>query len=191
MNQLRKGWQWVVSGMATLLIVATLGGLGTHYAFAQENQGARTPMMQGDKQERQNGANAQQDSQPGDNEAQGNQEGGNENDGFQNQSFQGREGGLGEGHSEGEGFLALIPIAIVGLLGLWVVRNWSNNNNRLIGMLRGASAKVQSTVTTVNHAPNVLEVVQLRYAKGEIQRDEFETLMSDLGGVVQPTSADA
>jgi len=200
MNRLQKGWQWVVGGTATLLVVAALGGISSHHAFAQENQGGATQganapvgeqgavgtQAANQGQERQGGQNGQQDNQASvneatDNQARGNEASGNENGRFQNEGFQGR--------GEGEDFLFLIPIAAVGLLGLWLARNWSNTNNRLIGLLRGASVKMQSTVTPAAGTPTALEIVKTRYAQGEINREQYEIFVRDLAGDAQPTAA--
>lgn len=194
MNQFQKSWRWMIGGAATLLLVATLAGIGNHHAFAQENQGERTPLSQsvnapqGEKgaQGDQTEGNEEQNRQFGNTEAQDNSAQDNENGRFQNEGFRG-----GERRGDEEGLLFLLPLAVAGLLGVWVVRNWSNTNNRLISFLHRTSSKAQSSATPVNRTPSVLEIVKMRYAKGEINQAEFETLMHDLSGDVQSTVASA
>jgi hypothetical protein len=82
------------------------------------------------------------------------------------------------------------------LLVLWIVRNWSNPNNRVASFLRGLVTNVQSTVQSTvqpstpvtSSGQSALEVLQSRYAKGEISREEYQTIRRDLVGEVAPVA---
>ena len=95
-----------------------------------------------------------------------------------------------------EGLGMAVVWAVVILLVLWIVRNWSNPNNRVASFLHGLVTNVQSTIHSVAQstgqasAPvtsggqSALEILQSRYAKGEISREEYQTIRGDLLGEV-------
>lgn len=84
------------------------------------------------------------------------------------------------GHGEGGfgffagGIMTAIWAAIIVLVVLWVVRNWSSPKNPITRMMQPA------TTVTAGSPQTPLEVVQMRYAKGEINREEYESLRRDL-----------
>jgi|LDZU01.1.fsa_nt_gi putative membrane protein len=55
-------------------------------------------------------------------------------------------------------------IGIVFLV-IWIVRELNNNNRR----------------SNKNEASSAVEIAKVRYAKGEITRDEFQNILTDLG----------
>ena len=83
--------------------------------------------------------------------------------------------------------------AIIVLLVLWIAKNWSSPKNPLTNFAwRAASAVQPPTAASVTQTP--LEILQTRYAKGEITREEYETIRRDLTGetpsaAVPPTEA--
>ncbi len=89
-------------------------------------------------------------------------------------------GGGGFGFFVG-GLVTAVWAAIIVLAVLWVVRNWSSPKNPITGMIQRA------TTGTAGSTQAPLEVVQMRYAKGEINREEYESLRRDL--TVEATSA--
>lgn len=74
----------------------------------------------------------------------------------------------------------LLWTVLIVLVVLWIVNNWS----KITGWFshKASALKSSAPVTT---AKTPLEVVQMRYAKGEISREEYETLRRDLGGESQ------
>src|SRR5262249_31588391 len=72
------------------------------------------------------------------------------------------------------GFMTAICAAASVLAVLWVVRNWSSAKNPVKNFLARAGAPA------VGNTQTPLEVVQMRYAKGEINREEYEALRRDL-----------
>src|SRR5689334_8068203 len=58
--------------------------------------------------------------------------------------------------------------ALIVLLVLWVVRNWSNPRNPVTAFARRAASAVQASTTGVGGTQTPLEILQARYAKGEI-----------------------
>src|SRR3954470_2594436 len=81
------------------------------------------------------------------------------------------------------GLVTAVWAAIIVLTVMWVVRNWSSPKNPVKNFLdRAGTPAVGNTQTP-------LEVVQLRYAKGEITREEYEALRRDLAGEAPATQA--
>jgi putative membrane protein len=68
---------------------------------------------------------------------------------------------------------ALIVLAV-----LWLVRNWGG----IKSTLQRATTPAGSGATPATPVQTPLEIVQMRYARGEITRDEYETLRRDLSG---------
>jgi len=69
------------------------------------------------------------------------------------------------------------------LLVLWVTRNWDTIKSyasRTASSIRSSSAPVAAA----SQMP--LEILQTRYAKGEITREEYETIHRDLVGAAAP-----
>jgi uncharacterized membrane protein len=102
-----------------------------------------------------------------------------------------RMGGFERGGHEGFGFFAgglltAVWAAIIVLAVLWIVRNWSNPNNPVTKVWNRATTP-GAAASAAMQAP--LEIVQMRYAKGEINREEYETMRRDLMGDVPPTPA--
>lgn len=80
------------------------------------------------------------------------------------------------------GLLSVLWTVVIVLAVLWVTRNWSSITSyfrRTATSLKSSSAPV-STQTP-------LEILQTRYAKGEITREEYETIRRDLTG--EPAAA--
>jgi uncharacterized membrane protein len=84
------------------------------------------------------------------------------------------------------GLMTAIWAALIVLLVLWIARNWSNPNNPLKGALRRAGNALQSGTTVSSPLQTPLEIVQTRYAKGEISREEYETMRRALMGEAPP-----
>lgn len=80
-------------------------------------------------------------------------------------------GGLGQ----------LLWTVLIVLAVLWVVKNWSK-----ISAWFSSKASALKSGGAPSNAQTPLEVVQLRYAKGEIGKEEYETLRSDLSGEGTP-----
>ena len=88
-----------------------------------------------------------------------------------------------------EGLGVAVVWAVVILLVLWIVRNWSNPNNRVASFLRGLLTSLQPSDNTVRSSAvssqqTPLEVLQSRYAKGEISREEYQAIRADLASEV-------
>lgn len=103
----------------------------------------------------------------------------------------GRMGGGAAGmmmRGGGGGFLIgglgnLLSTVLIVLAVLWVVKNWT----QIKGWLNNATASLKNSVSSAtNSGPAPLEVVQMRYAKGEISKEEYETLRNDLSGEGTP-----
>ena len=89
----------------------------------------------------------------------------------------GRMMGGGPGFLLG-GLVHIVWTALIVLAVLWVVRNWSWISSSL---RRSASAiQIGSSAGSVAQTP--LEILQTRYVKGEITRDEYESILRDLAG---------
>lgn len=78
--------------------------------------------------------------------------------------------------------------ALIVLLVLWIVRNWSNPNNPITAFARRAADAVKSNSGAALATQTPLEIVQTRYAKGEITREEYETIRRDLTGEAPPVA---
>jgi len=102
-------------------------------------------------------------------------------------------GGHPGGHFGGfffGGLITAVWAALIVLLVLWIVRNWSNPNNPLTSFARRAVATVKSSSVLAPAAQTPLEIVQTRYAKGEINREEYEMIRRDLTGEAPAVSSD-
>jgi putative membrane protein len=93
-------------------------------------------------------------------------------------------GGYGGGFFLG-GLLTAFWAALIVLLVLWIVRNWST----ISAATRRAAASVQTGSPGASSVQTPLEIVQTRYAKGEISREEYEAIRRDLLGEAPPTQA--
>ncbi|MFN8491014.1 MAG: SHOCT domain-containing protein [Caldilineaceae bacterium] len=79
------------------------------------------------------------------------------------------------------GLMTAVWAAIIVLLVLWIAKNWSSPKNPIPGLFQRASTAVQTSIgKSATQTP--LEILQIRYAKGEITRDEYEMIRRDLGG---------
>jgi putative membrane protein len=81
------------------------------------------------------------------------------------------------------GLMTVIWTALLVLLVLWLVRNWSSISSvahRSVASAQAGGATAASAVQTP------LEIVQSRYARGEITREEYETIRRDLAGEAPP-----
>jgi len=78
----------------------------------------------------------------------------------------------------GHPFLHLIVLALIVFLlvaaGIWLYRR-----------LLGHAAPAQLAPATAGGPNGPLEIVQMRYARGEIGRDEYKQLTADLGGAAE------
>ena len=100
------------------------------------------------------------------------------------------EGMMRGGHPGGflmGGLFTAVWAALIVLLVLWIMRNWSNPNNPLTAFAHRAAAAVKSSGVAAPTSQTPLEIVQTRYAKGEINREAYETMRRDLTGEVAPT----
>ncbi len=96
------------------------------------------------------------------------------------------------------GLGSVLWTVLIVLAVLWIVKNWSNPNNRITSFLRAIVESIQSAFRAVGNSmssaassatsstQSPLEILQTRYAKGEINRDEYETIRRDLVGDVIP-----
>ncbi len=79
------------------------------------------------------------------------------------------------------GLMTAVWAAIIVLLVLWIAKNWSSPKNPIPGFFQRASTAVQANIgKSATQTP--LEILQVRYAKGEINRDEYEMIRRDLTG---------
>jgi len=81
------------------------------------------------------------------------------------------------------GLMSLLWTVAIVLLVLWVTRNWDTIKSyasRTAASIRSSSAPVAAASQTP------LEILQTRYAKGEITREEYETIHRDLVGAAAP-----
>lgn len=84
------------------------------------------------------------------------------------------------------GLMSVLWTVVIVLLVLWVTRNWSSITS---SARRAASSLQTSSAPAGTQTP--LEILQTRYAKGEITREEYETIRRDLTGEpVTPPPAD-
>ena len=184
MNWLRKNWRRaIINGIACLLFVGMIGAATNSHALAQANQqdcGAVSKNADAPGKAGQGcGQNTNEQQAPAGGHDQGQTEG---NSRFAKQQF-GDGGQEGRGHGEQEGGLIVVGLAaLLALLMFWLGRNWKNPNNRTTGFLRRMAANVQAKFPAVNVMQTALEIVQNRYAKGEITREEYETIRHDLMG---------
>jgi putative membrane protein len=74
--------------------------------------------------------------------------------------------------------MELLWTILIVLAVLWVVRNWSS----ITASLRRTASSMQPSSAAPVTPQTPLEIVQIRYAKGEITREEYETLRRDLLG---------
>lgn len=93
----------------------------------------------------------------------------------------GRPGGHGGFFLGGLG--SMLWTVLIVLAVLWVTRNW----DKIKGYASRTASSFKSTSASVAQAP--LEILQTRYAKGEITREEYETIRGDLMG--EPAAAPA
>jgi putative membrane protein len=97
--------------------------------------------------------------------------------------MRGGPGGHGGGFLLG-GLMSLLWTVLIVLAVLWVTRNWSTIKENI---RRATSSLQSSSGGATSQAP--LEILQTRYAKGEITREEYETIRRDLTGQPAPTPA--
>jgi putative membrane protein len=83
------------------------------------------------------------------------------------------------------GLLSVVWTALLVLLVLWIVRNWSG----ITAALRRTASTIQSSSPATGATQTPLEIVQTRYAKGEISREEYEAIRRDLLGEAPPAQA--
>jgi uncharacterized membrane protein len=86
------------------------------------------------------------------------------------------------------GLMTVIWTALLVLLVLWVVRNWSGISSVARRTVESAQT-AGAAATNVTQTPSVqtpLEILQTRYAKGEITREEYESIRRDLAGEAPP-----
>ena len=93
-------------------------------------------------------------------------------------------GGYGGGFFLG-GLLTAFWAALIVLGVLWIVRNWSN----ISAATRRAASNLQTGTPAASPVQTPLEIVQSRYAKGEISREEYENIRRDLVGEAPPAQA--
>lgn len=82
------------------------------------------------------------------------------------------------------GLMTAVWAALIVLLVLWIVRNWSSIG---AAVRRTTSAVQPGGPAAATQTP--LEIAQTRYAKGEITREEYETIRRDLLGEAPTTPA--
>ncbi|MFN8444930.1 MAG: SHOCT domain-containing protein [Caldilineaceae bacterium] len=81
------------------------------------------------------------------------------------------------------GLGSVVSTVVIVLVVLWVVNNWS----RIKGWFGNAMASVKQGISTpATSAQSPLDVVQMRYAKGEISKEEYETMRGVLSGEGTP-----
>ncbi len=81
------------------------------------------------------------------------------------------------------GLMSVLWTVLIVLAVLWVTRNWSTIKSyasRTASSIRTSAAPVAVATQTP------LEILQTRYAKGEVTREEYETMRRDLGGAPAP-----
>ena len=96
-------------------------------------------------------------------------------------------GGPG-GHGAPGGFLlgglgSILWTVVIVLAVLWVTRNW----DKIKDYVSSKAASFKSSNASVAQVP--LKILQTRYAKGEITREEYETIRRDLVGEPAPAPA--
>lgn len=106
------------------------------------------------------------------------------------QGAQGMMRGGPGGHGGPGGFFlgglgSILWTVVIVLAVLWVTRNW----DKIKGYASRTASSFQGGSAVVAQAP--LEILQTRYAKGEITREEYETIRRDLVGEPAPVAAPA
>lgn len=107
-----------------------------------------------------------------------------------NAAVQGMEGMMrgGPGGHGGGGFLlgglgSVVWTVLIVLAVLWVNRNW----DKIKSYVSSTASSIKVGGGSSAQAP--LEILQTRYAKGEITREEYETIRRDLTGEPAPAAA--
>ena len=98
--------------------------------------------------------------------------------------MRGGPGGHGGGFMVG-GLMSVLWTVVIVLAVLWVTRNWDS----IKGYANRAASSLKVGSAPVSQAP--LEILQMRYAKGEITREEYDTIRRDLTGEPAPAAAPA
>lgn len=83
------------------------------------------------------------------------------------------------------GLMDVLWTVLIVLLVLWIVRNWSG----ISAKLRQTTTSIQPSGGTASPGQTPLEIVQTRYARGEIDRETYETMRRDLSGEAPPAPA--
>jgi uncharacterized membrane protein len=74
--------------------------------------------------------------------------------------------------------MSVLWTVLIVLAVLWVTRNWGS----IKGYAQRTASSLQSSVTSSATSQAPLEILQTRYAKGEITREEYEAIRRDLVG---------
>lgn len=105
---------------------------------------------------------------------------------FEGGPMAGAAGGMMRGGHPGGvfwgGLSTAIWAALIVLLVLWIVRNWSSPRNPLTNFTRRAVSAIQTSTSPASSPQTPLEILQTRYAKGEVNREEYEAIRRDLTG---------
>jgi putative membrane protein len=80
------------------------------------------------------------------------------------------------------GLFSLLWTVLIVLAVLWVVRNWGSIRTSLSNGLSQVAATAQPASPIVTSSQTPLEILQIRYAKGEINREEYQAMRQDLLG---------
>lgn len=98
--------------------------------------------------------------------------------------MRGGPGGHGGGFLLG-GLMSVLWTVLIVLAVLWVTRNWASIKD----YARRTASSLTPSSSAAGQVP--LEILQTRYAKGEITREEYETIRRDLTGEPTPASTPA